>query len=188
MTSLLLKKNPLSEGLANMISTAKTELGANRGKKIIKRNRIQIQSHRSQNELRFAVARLDFKARSEDGELYHAIGEAQKVRLADCFVQEGGIQPTSSSRVKTRQVIEVLYENQRLLPARIGASREGGIMLVYRFPDEQTIEVEIENDLLISCVASDKTSVLSSEVFKPVLDACRFVRRTRTTSQTTIGV
>ena len=188
MHSSLLKPALLTEEIARLVNSARGGSRTNRGKNIIKQNRSQIQSQRAQNQQWDNAVQLNFQSRSENAGLYHALGEIQEVRLDDSFILEGGTQPNEDCRQKSLSMVKILHEELHWIPARIGASLEGGIMLVYRFPDEQTIEIEIENDLLISCVVSDKTAVLSSEVFTAAFQAYRFVKRTRATSPATVGV
>jgi len=111
--------------------------------------------------------------------LSDVIGEIQNVHLADRFLQEGGVQPSFACREKTQETMERLHDELQWIPARIGPSLGGGVKLVYRFPEAQTIEIEIENDLLISCVISDKTAVLSSEVFDTSAEVYRFSKESR---------
>jgi hypothetical protein len=110
--------------------------------------------------------------------LISAISEVQTVKLSPRFQSEGGVQPTDACRRLAQGVIRY-FCHDFWKPSRVGASIEGGLMLVYRHSDGTVFEVEIDNELSIICVVSRDRSVLDSQEFKTALGTYRFVKNFR---------
>lgn len=143
-------------------------------KQVVQRKRTLKGSRRSNVQRAFDMAAVLGAGRG----LISAISEVQTVKLSPRFMSEGGVQPTDACRRLAQGVIRY-FCHDLWKPSRVGASIEGGLMLVFRHSDGTVFEVEIDNELSIICVVSRDRSVLDSQEFKTALGTYRFVKNFR---------
>lgn len=87
----------------------------------------------------------------------------REARIPSRWEEDGCAQPTDACRERSAEILHDLYVNLQMLPARIGASRVGGIMLVYRNPQaDLELEIEVDNDLDVVGVLATRSDVLNS--------------------------
>lgn len=176
MTSKALRYRSASDKLSQALGQLFGSRPIDTGKQIIRENREQLKSRRSVSRKSFVGSRFNVPFSAFRTEAVKAFAELESVSLATEFVEEGGVEPSQECRLKTRAVLLTIENKCFCLPSRIGASLEGGIMLVYRFGHDRVVEVEVDNDLDISCVVSDGKTVIESIVFDHLTDFIRFVR------------
>ena len=183
MTSKALRYRSASDKLSQALGQLLGSRPMDSGKQIIRENREQLKSQRSVSRKSFGGSRFNVPFSAFRIEVVKAFAELESVSLPIEFAEEG-VEPSQECRLKTRAVLLTIENNCFCLPSRIGASLEGGIMLVYRFEHDRVVEVEVDNDLDISCVVSEGTTVVDSIVFNHLTDFIRFVRdqRFRSTS------
>lgn len=111
-------------------------------------------------------------------ELQSTIQAVADLEVPSAWVEEGSAHPTDTCRIKTCQVVSDLFEAYHLIPHRVGASRIGGILALYRYDgSDLELELEVDNELdVVGVLSTDKEVIDSAELSGP--DEWRdFVRR-----------
>ena len=95
-----------------------------------------------------------------------------KSRISDARVpahwrQEGTEEPTEDCRERSFRQADQLFQSRGLLPAKVVATRSGGVYLEYKSPiGERVLGIEVDNELDVVAAVSDTEKVLASAVFE----------------------
>lgn len=89
------------------------------------------------------------------------------ISIPQKWILENVDEPNYLCRQKAIDVVKDIFSNNEIIPDRIGASIEGGIMLHYiNYINNKTLSIEIDNDLEIAAVVNQyKTILLSTDIF-----------------------
>jgi prevent-host-death family protein len=111
-------------------------------------------------------------AKSGSPDQLSTIHDYLKSRLSDARVparwsQEGISDPTKDCRELSFRQADQLFQNRRLLPAKVVATRREGIYLEYKSPiGGRVLGIEVDNDLDVVAAVSDAEKVLASAAFE----------------------
>tara|TARA_A100001391_G_C5066162_1_gene277219 strand:+ start:1202 stop:1756 length:555 start_codon:yes stop_codon:yes gene_type:complete len=108
--------------------------------------------------------------------LFNVIRQIKSVCLTDRQVRDSFEQPNSACRKNARTAAVDLFEAFDLLPSRIAASVEGGILLAYKRGGDLRMEIEIDNDGDITGAISTSKEVLQTEMIDLPAKLSKLVR------------
>ena len=92
------------------------------------------------------------------------------------WILEGAQPPTTECRIKSYKIWRHLYTTFGLLPVRVSASVEGGIMLSYEHATNgKTLIVEIYNDLEVAALVNESKKIIYSETINDSDLDCAFL-------------
>lgn len=101
---------------------------------------------------------------SEEQQLVGIIRDVRRIALTARQTEQGVEPPTSLSRRNSETLAIDLYESFDLVPERVAASVEGGILFAYKRSDGLRLEIEVDNDGDIVGVISTSKQVIRSEI------------------------
>lgn len=101
---------------------------------------------------------------TEEQQLVRIIRTVRQAAPTTRQLREGVAGPSSLSRKNSEILAIDLYESFDLVPERIAASVEGGILFAYKRGDGLRLEIEVDNDGDIVGVISTSNQVIRSEI------------------------